>query len=84
MDCLQHHLFMVGFVLVIMTILSLLSMKKKQHLILLKGASEMSQSNLLPEGEWLRNEIAKGWDGPTSKRSVTDIINEKIKAIKCR
>ncbi|AOR29026.1 addiction module antitoxin [Formosa sp. Hel1_33_131] len=25
----------------------------------------------------LRAEIEKGWNGPTSKRTVTDIINEK-------
>ena len=25
----------------------------------------------------LRNEIEKGWDGPTSSRSVKDIINAK-------
>lgn len=27
----------------------------------------------------LRAEIEKGWDGPASKRSITDIINEKKK-----
>ena len=27
----------------------------------------------------LRNEIAKGWNGPTSKRTVKDIINDKRK-----
>lgn len=27
----------------------------------------------------LRAEIEKGWDGPTSKRTITDIINEKRK-----
>ena len=29
--------------------------------------------------EELRKEIDKGWDGPTSKRSVKDIIKEKSK-----
>ncbi len=27
--------------------------------------------------EDLRQEIAKGWDGPTSAKSVTDILQEK-------
>lgn len=29
--------------------------------------------------EDLRKEIEKGWSGPTSKRTVPDIINSKIK-----
>ena len=32
--------------------------------------------------EKLRIEIAKGWDGPVSKRSVTDIIKDKVKVSK--
>jgi len=28
--------------------------------------------------EDLRAEIAKGWDGPASAKSVTDILNEKL------
>ncbi len=40
-------------------------------------------SNPQHPGMWideLRNEINKGWDGPTSKRTVQDIV--KAKAIK--
>jgi antitoxin ParD1/3/4 len=32
--------------------------------------------------EDLRNEIAKGWDGPASKRNVKDIISAKAQARK--
>ena len=30
--------------------------------------------------EGLKAEIAKGWDGPTSKRKIKDIIEDKRKA----
>lgn len=37
---------------------------------------ELYRNKVLDE---LRNEIAKGWNGPTSKRTVKDIINDKRK-----
>ena len=40
---------------------------------------ELYRNRVLEE---LRSEIAKGWNGPTSKRSVKDIISTKTKARK--
>lgn len=40
---------------------------------------ELYRNRVLEE---LRNEIAKGWDGPRSKRSVSDIIKAKAKGRK--
>jgi antitoxin ParD1/3/4 len=40
---------------------------------------ELYRNRLLEE---LRSEIAKGWDGPVSKRKVKDIIRDKTKAWK--
>ena len=40
---------------------------------------ELYRNRVLEE---LRSEIAKGWDGPTSKRGVKDIISAKTKAHK--
>jgi len=37
---------------------------------------ELYRNRVLEE---LRSEIAKGWDGPTSKRNVKDIISAKTK-----
>ena len=37
---------------------------------------ELYRNKVLDE---LRNEIAKGWNGPTSPRTVKDIINDKRK-----
>ena len=37
---------------------------------------ELYRNKVLDE---LRNEIAKGWNGPTSKRTAKDIINDKRK-----
>lgn len=30
----------------------------------------------------LQEEIAKGWDGATSKRTVTEIVKSKVKSLK--
>lgn len=38
---------------------------------------ELYRNRVLEE---LRSEIAKGWDGPASKRNVKDIIDAKTKA----
>ncbi len=38
---------------------------------------ELYRNKVLEE---LRAEIAKGWDGPTSERSVEDIVKAKTKA----
>ena len=40
---------------------------------------ELYRNRILEE---LKREIGKGWDGPTSKRTVKDIINDKSKARK--
>ena len=41
---------------------------------------ELYRNRVLEE---LRLEIAKGWDGPPSKRSVKDILSAKSKNSKC-
>jgi len=40
---------------------------------------ELYRTKVLEE---LRDEIAKGWDSPISKRTVNDIINSKTKSHK--
>ncbi|MDP3434275.1 MAG: type II toxin-antitoxin system ParD family antitoxin [Bacteroidota bacterium] len=40
---------------------------------------ELYRSKVLEE---LRAEIAKGWDGPSSKRTVEDIVKAKTKGYK--
>lgn len=40
---------------------------------------ELYRNRMLEE---LRSEIAKGWNGPISKRSVKDIVSAKTKARK--
>lgn len=54
---------------------------------LYKDASDiMSEALLLHESQYeqklheLQTEINKGWEGPSSQRSVSDIISAKLKA----
>lgn len=55
-------------------------MSKKVNKRAIQKESSISDYNIrLKE---LRKEIAKGWDGPASKRSVKEIINAKIESSK--
>jgi hypothetical protein len=49
---------------------------KKTNKRIIQQGSSVSEYNLRIEE--LRKELAKGWDGPVSKRSVKDIIDAKI------
>ena len=51
-------------------------MSKKVNKRVIQKESSISDYNI--RLEILRSEIAKGWGGPVSKRSVKDIIKAKI------
>jgi len=53
-------------------------MSKKANKRVIQKESSISDYNI--HIEELRSEIAKGWDGPVSKRSIREIISAKLES----